>query len=229
MTAAISCRGASRIFRRGALPPVIAVDNVDLEVQPGAFVAIQGPSGSGKTTLLGLIAGIERVDDGQINVLGHDIGRLNAAERARLRRLRVGLVFQSFGLVASLTAGENVALPLALEGVPPTDREERARAALASVGLEGMYDARVDELSGGQRQRIGVARAIVAQPQLVLADEPTGSLDDETAASILDLLRSKTSELGASLLLVTHDPQSAARADSRYHMRDGKLVPEATT
>lgn len=224
MTATISCRGVSRTFRRRDLAPVIAVDKVDFDVEPGEFVAIEGPSGSGKTTLLGLIAGIERCDAGKINVLGHDMSRLNAGERARLRRLRVGMVFQSFGLVPSLSAGENVTLPLALEGVSASERTSRADAALASVGLDGMAGARIDELSGGQRQRVGVARAMVAEPQVVLADEPTGSLDDETAASILDLLRQRTQALGASLVLVTHDPSSAARADKHYRMRDGKLV-----
>lgn len=224
MTNVVSCRSASRVFRRRNLPDVVAVDGVDLEVEPGEFVAIEGRSGSGKTTLLGLLAGIERSDGGQITVLGHDLSRLSATERARLRRIRIGLVFQSFGLVPSLSAGENVALPLALEGVAVTMRVARASSALASVGMEGMNGARIDELSGGQRQRIGVARAIVAEPEILLADEPTGSLDDETAESILALLRERASDLGASLILVTHDPDSAGRADRRYRMRDGKLA-----
>jgi putative ABC transport system ATP-binding protein len=199
------------------------VDRVDLDIQPGEFVAIQGPSGSGKTTLLGLLAGLEPVDDGVVTVLGHDLARLTPAERARLRRTRMGIVFQSFGLVASLTAGENVALPLALEGMPFRERAERASAALAGVGLAGLDEARIDELSGGQRQRIGIARAICAEPKIVLADEPTGSLDDDTAATILALLRDTTAAAGASLVLVTHDPASAATADRQVRMRDGHL------
>ncbi|MDL2336080.1 MAG: ABC transporter ATP-binding protein [Chloroflexota bacterium] len=206
---------------------MVALDSIDLDVQPGEFVAIEGPSGSGKTTLLGVLAGIERADTGRLTVLGHDMGRLSGAELARLRRVRMGLVFQSFGLVASLSAGENVALPLALDRRAATERRDRAEAALASVGLGGLYEARTDELSGGQRQRLGIARAIVAEPELVLADEPTGSLDNETAASILDLLAQRTAALSAGLILVTHDPSSAARADTRYRMRDGRLSRES--
>jgi putative ABC transport system ATP-binding protein len=141
-----------------------------------------------------------------------------------LRRRRVGMVFQSFGLVPSLSAGENVALPLALEKVSDEEREQRSRAALRNVDLEHAYYARIDELSGGQRQRVGVARAIVAQPALVLADEPTGSLDDDTGDLVLDLLVDAVRRRGASLVLVTHDPRSAARADHRWQMHDGRLA-----
>jgi putative ABC transport system ATP-binding protein len=227
MSAVIMCRDVSRMFNGRGTPPIRAVDSVNLEIEQGAFVAIQGPSGSGKTTLLGLLAGIEPPDSGTITIVGHDLARLTVAERARLRRVRMGLVFQSFGLVPSLTAGENVALPLALDNVPDDEREQRAREALARVGLEDVYDKRIDELSGGQRQRVGVARALVAEPALVLADEPTGSLDDETAASILRLLRDRTRAVGASLVLVTHDSASAALADERYGMLDGKLARTA--
>ncbi len=212
------------MFQSRGVPPVSAVEDVDLEVPQGMFVAIQGPSGSGKSTLLGLLAGIEKPDKGTIDMLGHDLGHLTSAERARLRRRRVGMVFQSFGLVASLTAGENVALPLALERVPQDEREARARAALESVDLGNAYNARVDELSGGQRQRVGVARALVAEPALVLADEPTGSLDDDTAQTVLALLRERTRAVGASLVLVTHDAASAAVADEQYRMLDGRLT-----
>jgi putative ABC transport system ATP-binding protein len=223
VTAVISCRGVSHRYWRRGLPPVVAVDDVSLDVAAGEFVAVQGPSGSGKTTLLALLAGIESADAGTVQILGHDLSRLSVAERARLRRIRMGIVFQSFGLVHSLSAGENVALPLALDGMSPDDRKVQASAALESVGLGDLYGARIDELSGGQRQRVGVARAIAARPQLVLADEPTGSLDDETAASILELLRRTAATLGASLVLVTHDTVSASQADRRYLMRDGRL------
>src|SRR5439155_25665180 len=161
---------------------IVAVADVDLEVRAGEFVAVVGPSGSGKTTLLGLLAGLERADAGIICVLGHDLARLSATERARLRRSRLGSVFQTFGLIASLRAGENVALPLAFDGLGEAERRSRASAALDEVGLGNAYDARIDELSGGERQRVGVARAIVARPTVILADEPTGSLDDESAA-----------------------------------------------
>jgi putative ABC transport system ATP-binding protein len=222
----ISCRAVTHAYERRGLAPVIAVDQVDLDVAAGEFVAIEGPSGSGKTTLLGLLAGIEQPEAGTVEVLGLNMARLSAAERARLRRVRMGIVFQSFGLVPSLSAGENVALPLALESMAARERRAKANEALASVGLEELYDARVDELSGGQRQRIGVARALAARPSVILADEPTGSLDDETAQSILDLLRRRSADVGAALVLVTHDPASTVSADRRYRMRDGKLALE---
>ncbi|MEO7665026.1 MAG: ABC transporter ATP-binding protein [Candidatus Limnocylindrales bacterium] len=201
-----------------------AVDAVDLDIEPGTFVAIEGPSGSGKTTLLGLLAGLEAPDRGEITVLGHDLARLSPTERARLRQRQVGIVFQSFGLIASLRAGDNVALPLMLAGVSEPERRERARSALAEVGLESASGARIDELSGGERQRVGVARAIVIEPALVLADEPTGSLDETNARVVLGVLAAAVRRRGASLVLVTHDPASAALADRRLRMLDGRLT-----
>lgn len=224
----IRLAGATRRYMTHADQPVTALDAVDLTVRPGEFVAIQGPSGSGKTTLLGLLAGIERADAGEVFVLGHDLGRLRPDELARLRRSKMGLVFQSFGLVAALTAGENVALPIALDGVPAEERAARAQARLADVGLGGAAHARIDELSGGERQRVGVARALVSDPELVLADEPTGSLDESNATAILDLLQELATRLGSALVLVTHDPASAARAGRRYALRDGRLAAMET-
>jgi putative ABC transport system ATP-binding protein len=220
----IVCRGVTRRYVRRGVEPVVAVDGVDLEVGPGEFVAIEGPSGSGKTTLLGLLAGLEPPDAGSVTVLGHDLARLSATERARLRQRRVGIVFQSFGLIASLPAGANVALPLILAGVGDTERSARARAALEEVGLGHATEARVDELSGGERQRVGVARALVTNPAIVLADEPTGSLDEANAIGILELLAGVIARHGTSLVLVTHDERSAAFADRRYQMRDGRLT-----
>ena len=220
---AIACRGVTRRFARDGLEPLRAVDAVDLEVQAGEFVSIVGPSGSGKTTLLGLLGGLEPPDEGEIVVLGHDLARLTATERARLRQHRVGIVFQSFGLISSLRVGENVALPLAFAGIPEAERRGRAAAALEEVRLGHVVDARVDELSGGERQRVGVARALVIAPAILLADEPTGSLDDETGDLVLDLLVDAVRHRGCSLVLVTHDPRSAARGDRRWEMHDGRL------
>ncbi|MEP7360541.1 MAG: ABC transporter ATP-binding protein [Chloroflexota bacterium] len=228
MNEVLSTQGLTRVFRSRGVAPVTAVDSVDLGIDPGSFVAIVGPSGSGKTTLLGMLAGIERPDSGTVSMLGHDLQRLSASERAVLRRRQVGLVFQSFGLVPSLNVIDNVCLPLTLEGAAPAERRKLGGAALESVGLAGLDSARVDELSGGQRQRVGIARAMVADPALVLADEPTGSLDDETAASILEVLRSRSRDRGATLVLVTHDIQSAREADARYLMRDGRLALDAS-
>jgi len=226
VTTVIDCQGAARRYESPGGSSIVAVADVDLEVRAGEFVAVVGPSGSGKTTLLGLLAGLERADAGIICVLGHDLARLSATERARLRRSRLGIVFQTFGLIASLRAGENVALPLALDGLGEAERRSRASAALDEVGLGNAYDARIDELSGGERQRVGVARAIVARPTVILADEPTGSLDDENAAVVLGLLIVAARSLGASLLLVTHDPASASQASRRYRMRDGRISAE---
>jgi ABC-type lipoprotein export system ATPase subunit len=220
----IACRSVTRRYAERGIEPVTAVNEVDLSIDEGSFVAVQGPSGSGKTTLLGLLAGLEQPDAGQITVLGHDLARLSATERARLRQRRFGIVFQSFGLIASLRAGENVALPLALAGVSERERQGRALAALEEVGLGTSAGSRIDELSGGERQRVGVARAMVIEPAVILADEPTGSLDEENANEVLELLIDAVRRRGASLVLVTHDPASAARADRRYRMRDGRLT-----
>jgi len=223
----IACRNVTRRYDQSRLDPVIAVDDVDFDVEPASFVAVEGPSGSGKTTLLALLAGLEQPDSGQITVLGHDLARLTATERARLRQRRIGIVFQSFGLIASLRAGENVALPLVLADVPEAEREKRAMAALDEVGLAAAFGARIDELSGGERQRVGVARALAIEPAVILADEPTGSLDEENASGVLQLLMDAVRRRGASLVLVTHDPASAARADRHYRMRDGRLTSGA--
>jgi putative ABC transport system ATP-binding protein len=227
MNQVVRCVGATRAFAVSESAPVRAVDGVDLEIDAGEFVAIQGPSGSGKSTLLGLLAGIDLVDSGSVTVLGHDLARLSPTERARLRRSSIGVVFQAFGLVSTLSAAENVALPLTLERVSPAERLTRAAAALGDVGLEGFGSARIDELSGGERQRVGVARALIAGPSLILADEPGGSLDDENASQVLDLLEAAHRSRGASLVLVTHDSQSAARATRRVQMRDGRFLAEA--
>jgi putative ABC transport system ATP-binding protein len=223
----IACRNVTRRYDQAGFDAVTAVDDVDLEVETGSFVAVEGPSGSGKTTLLALLAGLEQPDAGEITVLGHDLARLTATERARLRQRRIGIVFQSFGLIASLRAGENVALPLVLADVPEAEREKRARAALEEVGLTAAFGARIDELSGGERQRVGVARALAIEPAVILADEPTGSLDEENANGVLQLLTDAVRRRGASLVLVTHDPASAARADRHYRMRDGRLTAGA--
>lgn len=219
----IDCIGVTRQFVSAGLEPVTAVGAVDLTIGGGEFVAIQGPSGSGKTTLLGLLAGLELADTGTVSVLGHDLSRLSTTERARLRRSRIGIILQSYGLLAALTAVGNVALPLALDSLPLAQRTLRAHEALDSVGLGWAAYARIDELSGGERQRVAVARALVIRPAVVLADEPVGSLDDDNARGVLDLLVALNDRSGAAVVLVTHDPASAGRAHRQLRMADGHL------
>lgn len=202
---------------------VRAVDGATLSVRRGELVAIEGPSGSGKTTLLGLLAGLELPDSGTVHVLGHDMARLSAAERAQLRRSRIGIVFQAYGLVASLDALDNVALPLRLAGAAPAVAEAKARGALEQVGLADVAHHRIGELSGGERQRVGVARAIAIEPALILADEPTGNLDERTGRTVIGLLAGQARASGAALVVVTHDPLSASVADRRFAMADGTV------
>ncbi len=194
---------------------------VDLTVKQGDVVALTGPSGSGKSTLLALIAGVERPTSGRIWVDGRDYLTLSDDDLARLRRLRMGIVFQDFHLINTLTALENVALPLELSGAP--DAVEKAHWMLDAVGLKERTTHRPLELSGGEKQRVAIARAFVARPALILADEPTGNLDIETGRKIMDLLFHLVQSWHAAMVLVTHNPQLAERADHRFHMTDGRL------
>jgi putative ABC transport system ATP-binding protein len=223
----IEMAGAVRRYGSGE-GEVRAVDRASLTVGRGEFVAIEGPSGSGKTTLLGLLAGLEPPDEGRVEVLGHDLAALSAADRAKLRRTRIGIVFQAFGLVPSLDALENVALPLRLGGVTPDEAAERATRALGAVDLGDRGRHRVDELSGGERQRVGVARAIAIAPAVILADEPTGNLDERNGRAVVELLAARAGANGTAIVLVTHDPLSAAMAQRRYAMRDGVLSEAAS-
>ncbi|MBZ0101274.1 MAG: ABC transporter ATP-binding protein [Thermoanaerobaculia bacterium] len=200
---------------------LVVVDAVDLAVVPGEFLAILGPSGSGKSTLLGLAAGLDRPTAGEVRIDGRPIQDLSEGELARLRRGRVGFVFQSFQLLANLTALENVLLPLELAGTSAP--LERARRMLAEVGLAEREHHYPAQLSGGEQQRVALARAFATGPDLLLADEPTGNLDGATGARVLELLARLRREHGTTMLLVTHDPEVAARADRRIHLRDGRI------
>ena len=204
---------------------VRAVDGITLEVEPGTSLAIMGPSGCGKSTVLGLIAGLEAPTAGSVSVCGRAISRLQDAQRARLRRYELGLVFQSDNLLPFLTAVENVSLQLALRAAG--DGFEQAVALLAKLGLAGEADKLPDQLSGGQRQRVAVARAVVHQPSVILADEPTGSLDADNSTAVLDLLLAAQRESGATLVVVTHDPVVARRLDRTVRLRDGRLADDA--
>jgi putative ABC transport system ATP-binding protein len=204
---------------------LVVVDQVDLAVAPGEFLAVLGPSGSGKSTLLGLAAGLDRPSSGEVLLDGEPIQDLSEDALARLRRGRIGFVFQSFQLLGNLTALENVLLPLELAGRPAA--AHRARELLAAVGLAERAHHYPAQLSGGEQQRVALARAFAVEPSLLLADEPTGNLDGATGSVVLDLLSRLRSEHGAALVLVTHDPEVAARADRRIHLRDGRIEQTA--
>ncbi|MCC6848185.1 MAG: ABC transporter ATP-binding protein [Deltaproteobacteria bacterium] len=204
---------------------VPALRGVSLTVAGGELVAVVGPSGSGKSTLLHLLAGVDVPDAGRVVVAGAALHALSEDARAAIRRRTIGLVFQACNLVPLLTALENVALPLLLDGEPPRRARARALAALAAVGLAERAARTPDRLSGGEAQRVAVARALVADPPLVLADEPTGSLDAKSAEGVLTLLRDATAG-GTAIVLVTHDPRAAARADRVIRLVDGRIAAE---
>jgi putative ABC transport system ATP-binding protein len=209
---------------RGGSGPVTILDGVTLTVPAGQFCAVAGPSGSGKSTLLGLIAGLDRPTAGSIRVAGRDLGGLDEDALARLRRETIGYVFQSFHLIPTLTALENVAVPLELAGVP--DAAGRAAALLGRVGLGGRTAHYPAQLSGGEQQRVALARAFANAPALLLADEPTGNLDSATGAQIVDLLVGWNRERGATLVLVTHDEALARHADRVVELRDGRVTAD---
>ena len=211
-----------RLTSAGA--PVTILDGVDLDVAPREVVAITGPSGSGKSTRLGIIAGLDRPSSGTIMVDGVDVTALDEDRLARLRRDTIGYVFQSFHLIPTLTAAENVAVPLELAGA--RDVLAAARRLLAAVGLEARGHHYPAQLSGGEQQRVALARAVALRPRLLLADEPTGNLDSATGAVIIALLLALNRESASTLLLVTHDPALAAHADRVVSLRDGRVVGE---
>ena len=206
--------------------PLHILRKVSLTVAPAEVVAIVGPSGSGKTSLLMLLAGLEKATGGQVKVNGSELTGLNEDDLARFRRRTMGIVFQSFHLIPSLTALDNVglALEIAEPGLGMADVREKAAAALAAVGLENRLDHRPSALSGGEQQRVGLARASVANPPLLLADEPTGNLDQKTGAMVVDLMFDLARRQRTAVVLITHDPSLAAKADRVYTMTQGELV-----
>jgi putative ABC transport system ATP-binding protein len=206
-------------------PPLL--DGLNLALQRGEFLAIMGESGAGKSTLLNIIAGLERADSGRVLLAGADLGTLDDDELTRWRRARVGFVFQAFHVLPYLTVLQNVALPLDLLGVPRAQREPRARLWLERCGIGGLVHVYPRELSGGELQRIAIARALVHEPALLLADEPTGNLDASTAAQILRLLREQVRESSASALLITHSLSAARTADHIVRLQSGRLEPLA--
>ncbi len=222
----LALSGVSRSFREGGRAHRV-LDGLDLAVATAEAVAITGRSGSGKSTLLNLLSGIERPDSGRIELDGRDIGALGEPARTQFRRAHVGFVYQFFNLVPTLDVEENVRLPLELNGVRGAEARRRSAAMLQRVGLGDRLGSAVDALSGGEQQRVAIARALVHEPSFVLADEPTGNLDEATAAETIALLSTLVRSRGATLVMVTHDLALAATADRILELRDGRLRPRS--
>jgi putative ABC transport system ATP-binding protein len=203
----------------------IVLQEANIAFNPGEFTAIVGKSGSGKTTLLNLVSGIDLADAGQIFVGDLNLTALNDSQRTHFRRQKIGFIFQFFNLITTLTVWENIILPLQLNGLDNDQGLDRARSLLAEVGLEDRHRTFPDRLSGGEQQRVAIARALVHDPVLVLADEPTGNLDEDTGRHIMALLDRLTRQAGKNLILVTHSSESASYADSIYSLREGHLIP----
>jgi putative ABC transport system ATP-binding protein len=217
----------SKTYRQGGRT-VQALIDVDLAIADGEFVAVQGQTGGGKSTLLQLLGALDKPTSGTIRLDGADLGRMGPSELTRVRAHRIGFVFQSFNLIPTLTAQENVETALAPTHVDKKERRDRAREALESVGLGDRVTHLPSELSGGQQQRVAIARALVKQPQVLLADEPTGALDEETRGEIVELLESVWRDRGLTLVVVTHDSWVAQRAERRLHLQRGRVVEKTS-
>jgi putative ABC transport system ATP-binding protein len=221
----VRVRGAEKLFRKGA-EEVRVLRGLDLDIPRGDFLALMGPSGSGKSTLLNLLAGLDRPTAGSVEVGGQRIDQLSERNLARWRARHVGLIFQFYNLLPVLSAAKNVELPLLLQPLSAKQRRQQVATALALVSLEHRAGHMPRTLSGGEQQRVGIARAIVTDPTLILADEPTGDLDRKTGDGILDLLQALNREHGKTIVMVTHDPHAAARASRTLHLLDGQLSRE---
>ena len=218
------CKGLTKVYGSGH-GQVTALDHVDLALEAGEFVAVMGPSGCGKSTLLNLIGGLDTPSEGSVMIDGRELATMSDNEVTRLRRERIGFVFQFFNLIPVLDATENAALPLTLDG-RGAEARGHAEEWLRKVGLEKRAHSRPDQLSGGEQQRVAVARALVTEPALILADGPTGNLDSRSSEEVASLLRQVASDWGRAILMVTHDPRIAAHADRIVFMRDGRVVDD---
>ncbi len=227
MTALVSIRNVVKGYVRGK-QRVEVLHSLNLEVEAGEFLALMGPSGSGKTTLLNLIGGLDKPDSGEVTVAGQRLDRLSSGQLAKWRARHVGFIFQFYNLLPVLTAERNVEVPLLLTNLSSRERKRNIHAALELVGLADRAKHKPAELSGGQQQRVAIARAIVADPTLLVCDEPTGDLDRETSESILGLLQLLNTKQGKTIVMVTHDPRAADHASRRLHVDKGSLVSETT-
>jgi putative ABC transport system ATP-binding protein len=221
----IQTENLTKIYGSGETA-VTALDHVNIQVKEGEFVAIMGPSGCGKSTLLHLLGGLDRPSQGNVSIEGTLIADMKDDDLTKLRRRKMGFVFQFFNLIPVLNAVENASLPVTLDGVKPVEAKKRAAEWLTRFGLGDRLASRPDQLSGGQQQRVAVARALVAEPALILADEPTGNLDTRSGDEIASLLRDVTKKYGRTVVMVTHDPRIAAYADRIIFLKDGKIVDE---
>lgn len=220
----ISLSNISRIFTMGD-QEVRALNHINIDIAAGEYLSVMGPSGSGKSTLLNIIGLLDRPTSGTYLLENHDVTALTEVEQAKVRRERIGFIFQSFHLVPRLTAAENIELPLILEGLPPAERKARVAAVLGETDLMDRAHHRPAELSGGQRQRVAIARATVLNPAVLLADEPTGNLDHKTGAEVVALLE-KLHHAGTTVIVVTHDRELGNRAHRKIQMRDGEIVAD---
>jgi putative ABC transport system ATP-binding protein len=224
---AIKLKDVRKTYRTGPIE-VPALRGVSLRIGPGEFAATAGPSGSGKTTLLNIIGGLDRADTGEIWVAGQNLQVLSAGELAHLRLQRIGFVFQTYNLLPVLTALENAEFTLLLQGMPARKRREKVEKLFSEIGLAGLEDRRPAELSGGQQQRVAVARAMVTEPALILADEPTANLDSASAIALLDVMEQLNRSTGTTFLFSTHDPQVMERAHRLIRLRDGQITGDET-
>lgn len=222
-TPIIRVKNLYKIYKVGT-NKVYALNGVDFTMYQGEFCAIVGPSGSGKSTLLNMLAGLEKPTKGEIVIAGEHIEKLSENQLVAFRREHVGFIFQSYNLLQTLNAVENVALPLSFRGVPKKIRNEKAKKFLKLVGLEKQMKHMANEMSGGQQQRVGIARALVVNPKIIFADEPTGNLDSKTTMEVLALMRRIVREQNQTLVMVTHDDHLATYADRQFHIVDGKIL-----
>ena len=221
----VECSQVKKTYRQGEVE-VLALNGVDLSIEQGGFLALAGPSGSGKTTMLNIIGGLDRADSGKVLVDGNALEGMNQSELASLRLHKVGFVFQAYNLIPVLSAIENVEFVMLLQGVPTKERRERAQAILDDVGLEGKYDRRPAELSGGQQQRVAVARAIVSDPSIVLADEPTANLDSKNGRGLLEMMREMNETKKVTFVFSTHDHMVMDYARRLVQIRDGQVADD---
>jgi putative ABC transport system ATP-binding protein len=221
----IETQNLTKIYGSGSTA-VTALDHVNLKVNQGEFVAVMGPSGCGKSTLLHLLGGLDNPSEGQVVIEGASIAKMSDDALTEMRRRKIGFVFQFYNLIPVLSAVENAALPVTLDGIKPTESRARAAEWLKRFGLGDRQNNRPDQLSGGQQQRVAISRALVAEPALILADEPTGNLDTRSGDEIAGLLRDVSKKFGRTVIMVTHDPRIAAYADRIVFLKDGKVIDE---